>query len=90
MAASGLWYFRWAYSIRNSDGLVTELGDGFSLTFSDLTALDQPTLRRVPVAVADGLEILVAAGERRLSGNLLIGWRGWTCTCEPLDGSSQR
>lgn len=80
-----LWYFRRAYSIRNSDGRVTEHGDGFSLTFSEPEALDQPALRCMPVAVADGLDVLVVAGEHRLSGSLLIGWRGWTYTCEPLD-----
>ena len=81
-----LWYYRWTAPIRHGDGIVPEHGDGFMLTFCEPEELEQFTvLDSATVAVADGLDILVVAGERRLSGSLLIGLRKGKYTCEPLD-----
>ena len=80
-----LWYFRRAYSIRHADGVLTEHGDGFSLTFCEPEALDQPALARRTVTIADGIDIVVVAGQRLLSDDLLIGWRAWAYVCEPLN-----
>ena len=79
-------YYRRSYSIRHSDGLHTEHGDGFSLTFCEPEELEQLTvLDFATITVADGLDILVVAEERHLSGSLLIGLRKGKYTCEPLD-----
>ena len=78
-----LGYYRRSYSIRHSDGLHTEHGDGFSLSFCEPEELDQPDI--ACAAVADGIDILVVADERHLSGSLLIGLRKGKYTCEPLD-----
>ena len=80
-----LWYVRRATSIRHGTGVRTEHGDGFSLTFREPEDLEQFSADdRGSVTLPDGLDILVV-GKRHLSGSLLIGWRTWKYTCEPLD-----